>query len=288
MNKTEVKFERVFVSPEKAKVLLKNNKTNRKVNRNQVNRYVAQMKKGQWQEDTAEPIKIAVNGRLLDGQHRLSAVVLANQGFFFHIASNISEATFPVLDTGKKRSPSDALDISGVKNSTPTAGGISVYLSLKKGKVTDGRKREAATNDDVVNEYNNRPNFWNNVVSRSLTYYTTFNRTMSPSLIIGWYALFNDISSDKAEDFMHKLCTGVGLTTTSNPIVQLKAILEKSKTTYGRKLNDYDRTALIIKAWNDYLSGTNRMLKFDAKESYPKLSMKPLVNITNDDALATV
>ena len=80
----------------------------------------------------------------------------------------------------------------------------------------------------IINEYNSRPEFWNYIVTKSHLLYKSFNRTLSPSTVIGWYAILSDIDTEKADIFMEKLCTGIGFLTNTDPIAQLRAILAKS------------------------------------------------------------
>ena len=79
-------YERVFVDVPLALELLKANSTNRELRNHVVEGYVDQMKKGQWREDTGETIKISKTGRLLDGQHRLNAIVKFGSGFHLTLA----------------------------------------------------------------------------------------------------------------------------------------------------------------------------------------------------------
>jgi len=271
----ELKIERLFITPQMAKDFLKLNGINRPIQPNVVNNYVSQMKRGQWQEDTGEMIKFSPSGRLLDGQHRLTALVNYDKGLFFHIIRNVHEATFSVLDTGRRRNSSDVLSISGVPNATATAGGITSFIVLRQGKVNQNKKSTMGiTNEDIINEYNSRPEFWNYIVTKSHLLYKSFNRTLSPSTVIGWYAILSDIDTEKADIFMEKLCTGIGFLTNTDPIAQLRAILAKSKNTFHHKLTLAYKTAIIIKAWNYFFTGKEvRLFRFDEKnEIYPILN----------------
>ena len=66
------------ITPEKAREYLGMNTDNyRKLNHLRVITYAADMKSGRWQLN-GEGIKFAKNGTLLDGQHRLQAIIKAN------------------------------------------------------------------------------------------------------------------------------------------------------------------------------------------------------------------
>jgi len=101
---------RLHVDPSDAKSLLERNTNNRKLRETVVDYYANEMINGNW-VDNGDPIRIARSGRLLNGQHRLSAVVKAGVSLPFHFLSNLSEESFEQMDNGAKRTLNDNLDI---------------------------------------------------------------------------------------------------------------------------------------------------------------------------------
>ena len=71
-----------LITPSIAKGLLESNTKNRGINELVVSRYANDILKGNWKEDTGEAIKISKMNIILDGQHRLCAIVKANQYTF--------------------------------------------------------------------------------------------------------------------------------------------------------------------------------------------------------------
>lgn len=68
---TEDNYE---VSPSQAKKWLEQNKANRSVNKAKVKQMARDIKEGHW-DSTHQGIAIASDGTLIDGQHRLLAIV---------------------------------------------------------------------------------------------------------------------------------------------------------------------------------------------------------------------
>ena len=62
------------ISPEAAAQLLEGNTRNRKINKNAIKRYSALMSQGLWKPGN-DAICVAPDGTLLNGQHRLTAVI---------------------------------------------------------------------------------------------------------------------------------------------------------------------------------------------------------------------
>jgi len=90
-----------------------------------VKEYVSAMIEGEWLYN-GEAIKFDRDGRLVDGQHRLEAVVKANKPIAFLVIRGLDPEVFKTIDTGKKRSAGDVLAIKGVKN--PNAVGAAMRL----------------------------------------------------------------------------------------------------------------------------------------------------------------
>lgn len=71
-----VKAEVVEITPQFAEFMLSCSSGNRNINRKRVSLYADAMKNGEWVEN-GESIIVSTTGNVIDGQHRLSAVVMA-------------------------------------------------------------------------------------------------------------------------------------------------------------------------------------------------------------------
>jgi hypothetical protein len=96
--------EGVVVTPDLARDwLARFNRSNRKIMRKHVVTIARDIKNGHWQYN-AQPICFSDNGRLLNGQHRLSAVVEADTDIVVDIARNVPDAAFATYDIQLKKS----------------------------------------------------------------------------------------------------------------------------------------------------------------------------------------
>jgi len=106
-----MKTEVIYVTPGYAKSLLaKNASFQRVASKHTVKGYAEAMKRGEWRL-THQGIATDVNGYLIDGQHRLLAVIEAGMTIPMTLFSGVPESSFSVLDIGKKRNISDLLAI---------------------------------------------------------------------------------------------------------------------------------------------------------------------------------
>lgn len=106
----------ILITPALAKDILETlNTNNRPLSNGNVKTLVAQIQNEEWIAGTSTII-FSDNQTLLDGQHRLNAIVNSNTPLIFHVAFNMPEIAFCVLDTNKKRTGSDTLAKAGFSN----------------------------------------------------------------------------------------------------------------------------------------------------------------------------
>lgn len=124
---SELRYRRISVSPALAESILTGNTDNRPVDQSRVNRYAKQMAAGYWKETSAELVQIASNGRLIDGQHRLKAIIQSGVTVTMTVVDGCDADTFDVIDTGKTRTHNDVFAIDGMPKGTAPLARI-VYL----------------------------------------------------------------------------------------------------------------------------------------------------------------
>lgn len=100
------------VTPELAFRFLEGNTHNRPTSQRHVERLAADMKAGRWRL-THQGIAFDTNGLLIDGQHRLCAVIEADMPVTMRVFYNEPSENRHVVDTGERRSNLDILAISG-------------------------------------------------------------------------------------------------------------------------------------------------------------------------------
>lgn len=108
-----MKVETKFVSPVMAEHMLKTMGPNRPVATSRVMTLANEMRLGKWQLN-GETIIVSDTGRLLDGQHRLLAIIESGCTVQLAIASDVPEESFQTIDTGKARSHGDIGAMAGV------------------------------------------------------------------------------------------------------------------------------------------------------------------------------
>lgn len=124
-------FRRILVTPQIAEGFLANTpEFQRSLNNNLVNSYADEMKAGRWQE-TGDTIKIDDEGKLLDGQHRLHAIIASGKQQWMVLAKGIEPEAFSSIDIGRKRTPGDMFSIAGYSQAIGTAAVTRMLVSCE-------------------------------------------------------------------------------------------------------------------------------------------------------------
>lgn len=121
----------VNVTPEMAKAWLDSNNFNRPRRPDLVAKYVKQINQGRWRL-THQGIAFTRFGTLLDGQHRLFAIIECGVILPFRVFINEPPENFAVIDCGKNRT---ALDVTrmGNKDSTLTTAHMNTLKAMLAG-----------------------------------------------------------------------------------------------------------------------------------------------------------
>lgn len=103
----------VHLTPAVAKRLLERNVHNRKISEKVILKYVAEIKAGEWRL-TPGGIGFDDQGALVDGQHRLHAIVRSNQTVPILVTLGLPCTSQEKVDRQRRRSLFDALYVSGI------------------------------------------------------------------------------------------------------------------------------------------------------------------------------
>lgn len=110
-----MRTEIIKITPELASEFLRKNMVNRTPNDKRVKSYAEDMKAGRWQEN-GESIKFNVKGDMIDGQHRLMAIIKSGVTVKTAVTYDISDEV-SIMDRGRNRSTTDTLLIGGLDKS---------------------------------------------------------------------------------------------------------------------------------------------------------------------------
>ena len=136
MEEKGIKASVVDVTPEMAKEWLSHNCKNRKINMNIVAKYANDMKNGNW-ELNGESIAFNQDGTLINGQHRLKAVIVSDTVVPMMVVTGLDNAT-ALFDRGRNRRTSDYLvmnaELPAILTRRNSVSAINMHVDAFKGR----------------------------------------------------------------------------------------------------------------------------------------------------------
>lgn len=147
----EMVSEIIEITPELAKEYLEANmEENRNIQVATVQGYAMMMRLGKWNL-THQGIAFDESGKLIDGQHRLKAVILANVPVKMMVTRNVQRKPGEAftIDTGRRRTFGNIAQISGISDKVYSAmgGTIGNYM---RWKMPGANKADPATIMDYI------------------------------------------------------------------------------------------------------------------------------------------
>lgn len=270
-------FEIMTITPAMAKTWLEeSNFENRRLDDYRVNKIAHDIKNGKWIFD-GTPIRFNGGGNILDGQHRLSAIIKANKPIESMVFKGLESDSKNTIDTGKSRSIGDILNFNGYINCTSLAAAARLAIGYRefKGDLSAwerSRDSGSISPQEILTECQR-----NALLIKSTQHVISLKyikKMVGSGVPIFCYFLFSkNTSVSLAEIFFQKLEKGSDLGANS-PILKLRneLMLRDTKRYLSGKRASVYNAALFIKAWNAWVAKKPvEMLKYAPDEEYPKI-----------------
>jgi len=262
--KHDISAEVVRITPSVAADYLKHNTHNRPLRKDYVTELAMTMRRGEWSLN-GETIKFAKNGTLLDGQHRLSAIVESRVPVDLVVIRDVDDNAFATIDMNRKRTAADALAIAGFPNEKLVAASVRLILQLAEDPITF---RQSYSHTQIKE--------WCDAYFEELSRFIPLGRMVSKSnmcessMVVALAYYFTQKDANATQTFFARVADGVGLHERS-PIGALRSRLTANATSPA-KLPRTDVVALIIKAWNAYREGRDmEVIAWRSDEGFPKI-----------------
>ncbi len=244
-----MKAEIKTITPEIAAEMLRSNTSNRPLTDRHVLFLSNQMVKGKWLYN-GESIKFSKNGVLLDGQHRLTALIKSGKTIDMLVIHGLEEEAFNVIDTGRTRTAGDVLGKNGYSSSISLGASCRFLIMIARGGYSqDSKKALNITNQDVLDLVEKNPDIAEAMTFSQGVYIK--NRQLPKSIIGGLYYLFSKKNAIKAEEFWTGYSTGIDLPQ-GNPVLMLRTKLMQDSINKSR-MSTREKVFLTIAAWNAFV-----------------------------------
>ena len=234
----------IEVTPDTAAAWLKQNVRNRRVNPKAVQDYARQMASGLWKLN-GESIKIASDGTLLDGQHRLEAIVEAGVTLTLMVVEGLPPEYQDTMDLGRKRSAADAFAMDGVANATMVAA-----IGRRAWMWDQGNIRFVAATSPSPSEVKQTVEKYPHIHrSAEIAARTAMSYKPVRGAVAGTaHHLFTQLDQSLTAEFFAQLGSGADLEK-GHPVLALRNRLMNDKMN-NKRVPFHLGLALYIRAWN--------------------------------------
>lgn len=242
-----VRIELVAVTPKLAREWLGRNAENQRLRRDtKVDQYARDMAAGHW-PITGDTVKVTADNKLLDGQHRMAAVIQADITVPMLIAYGVPAEVMTVLDTGLARTFTDVLRISGAPSRSVLGAVVRRIVQWESGNYlgTSGGGQGAPTNIEMLERYEKEPDAFDSAAARAGDVRRMRLGQSGPAGAA--FFLFTQLDQERAHQFFDQYVSGADLAQ-SHPILSLRnRIVRIGK---DERLYAHEQLALFIRAWN--------------------------------------
>ena len=215
---------------------------NRKLVQSRIDFYAREIKAGNWSPSNGETIKIDDHGVVIDGQHRMYAVIEANKSIKVLVARNCDRNSFTTIDVGYARTAGNMLAQLGVESPRHVAAGLQWLHRYRNERMTGGTGLEnSLSKEEVRRLLDAEPGIVNGGAA-----YSAVKRLLPPSVVyVAMHLFTEDRNEAEACEFFERLGAGTDLKK-SDPVYALRERLIARRTDpQKRKLDTVEMIALL-------------------------------------------
>jgi len=231
-----------------AQMLEQNTEINRSIRHGHLEKLCYDMKHGLWDSNNGETLKFkdpendAKWGEMVDGQHRLTAIIQTGKTFTLPCLIGVSEDSFATLDSGSSRTFADILAQKGHVGTTSLAGGVA---TLEQFYIGNFRKKQLS-HRALLARFEKHPN-----IAEYVTDFNRLRKVFRPSEAIFLSYVIQSIAPKKGAQFIQRLATGGSTEGTPVHEVRERLLNLRIKGPTGHKVIAKDYViGSVFKAWN--------------------------------------
>lgn len=239
------------ITPEVATEWLGLNHSNRSQRARGKEAYSRDIAENEWLL-TGDTIKFDWFGNLIDGQHRLEAVVLSGKPITSLVVWGVDPKAQNRMDSGIPRSFKDQLQLAGNPHAaTISAAARRIFLFLPPNNERIDFNRAKVTHAELERVYRERPEL--DEISNFISPLAV-KLDLPKSLLAFIFWVLREHNPEEAYEFMSKLASGASLED-NDPILVLRDRIRRNGS--GARTRDFPALVfwLTVYAWNHWLDG---------------------------------
>lgn len=232
-----------LVKPATAEEWLGRNYTNRTIRERVVAAYARDMEAGKWRL-SGEGIKFAADGQLLDGQHRLHAVIRADAPVWMLIVRGLAQETQLVMDSGAARTAGDALRLLGETGYSNLAAAARTAINYEAGRL-QGANNTKVTHTEIIEYIEENPDL-RRAVDLAASWRKQIDVPLSVLSLSIWALL--RVDPDDCVLFFSRVADKTNLAPRDPILALINRLMEIRRS--SRRMQQADYLSLIFRAWN--------------------------------------
>lgn len=254
------------ITPSMAMDWLETMVVNRRLSQSIIDAIARDIRAGKWRIN-GDPIRFDTKGHLIDGQHRLWAIIEASKSVDSYVVTDIHPSAMSTIDTGKRRSFSNHLEICGhTLYATCVAAMVRLLWVESIGSEALDSGHLVPTHQELMLLHRQNPGL---LASAEITMMSPF--LVSHSIVAYAHYKMDKINHKTATDWAHFLTSGEGFTK-NHPVLHLRNRFIAVRNSNNKRLRRVEILALCYKSWNYMRNGkTCRSLRWAEAEAMPTL-----------------
>jgi len=263
----------VTVTPRKAAEYLERNTANRPLAARTVREFAEAMRRGEWRV-THQGIAFDTTGALVDGQHRLAAIIEADLPVEVTMFTEVPVGAFDVLDTGRRRNAADVLAIEGERSAVMLAAMVrTVWLYEHRPELNWSGGDAGVTNHQIVATLEQHPKLRDFIgVGEQIAAGTGMIKSAAGAASY----LVTQVSSRDVTAWFDGIIEGTGLAKGDPRLLFRRVMFAHTRKQAGvvlRRRETREHVTLYLKAFNAWTSGTPlTQLKYIPREPVPPIA----------------
>lgn len=257
-------YHQVPITPDMAAAILERNGThrpNRRIRSADITHWCKILRGGRWHY-THQGVAIDSLGQLQDGQHRLAAIVETGITADMMISVGMPPENFASIDTGRRRTAAQVIDMRGVPYSATVSGVVRLlHLHTVWGPLLLDHTNERVDNDEIAATYDDTDA---GMLDRCVRWAHRLRAEIGAGPVgpaAAYYLICDAVGVDDphVQGFGERLIRGSDLDDKA-PLHVLRRSLTRQATGVARKLVPAESMALVVKGWNAHHQGKRTKL----------------------------
>lgn len=265
------------ITPAEAKAILLAMPTQRPLSRANVEYFQSVITSGRFKV-THQGIAFDKDGRLIDGQHRLTACVEADAAIEIQVTFNLDAMLFDSMDRGRNRNMADDLIVGAVTSNRfdgfLLSAGAKILWLLDAGRVPWQSVSRREFSITQMREVLDQHCYLHDAVSFCGKYQHLL-RGIGAGVTSAFYTRFRETNYAKADLFMEQLVHGENLRL-GDPVYALREYRRWSGNAH-MKVNRAAMMIIIVRCWNAFVEGrqlskVSSSMRSDSEVNFPTIS----------------